>query len=65
MIQKVMTVMIRHHELLFPPSKDKQPSPLPSKKHKSKKTTNPRSFVGWESAEVRITTSVKKKSINL
>ncbi|KAG1958219.1 rho GTPase-activating protein 25 [Pimephales promelas] len=51
MIQKVMTVMIRHHERLFPPSKDKQPSPLPSKKNKSKKTSNPRSFVGWESAE--------------
>ncbi|XP_067262545.1 rho GTPase-activating protein 25 isoform X1 [Chanodichthys erythropterus] len=51
MIQKVMTVMIRHHELLFPPSKDRLPSPLPSKKNKSKKTSNPRSFVGWESAE--------------
>lgn len=54
MIQKVMTVMIRHHELLFPPSKDKLPSPLPCKKHKSKKTTNPRSFVGWESAECEV-----------
>ncbi|KAI7813290.1 putative rho GTPase-activating protein 25, partial [Triplophysa rosa] len=54
MIQKVMTVMIRHHELLFPPSEDKLPSPLPSKKHKSKKTTNPRSFVGWESAECEV-----------
>nr|XP_055054771.1 rho GTPase-activating protein 25 isoform X1 [Misgurnus anguillicaudatus] len=54
MIQKVMTVMIRHHELLFPPSKDKLPSPLPSKKHKSKKTSNPRSFVGWESAECEV-----------
>ncbi|KAL0193748.1 hypothetical protein M9458_012044, partial [Cirrhinus mrigala] len=51
MIQKVMTVMIRHHELLFPPSKDMLPSPLPSKKNKSKKNSNPRSFVGWESAE--------------
>ncbi|XP_056601421.1 rho GTPase-activating protein 25 [Triplophysa dalaica] len=54
MIQKVMTVMIRHHVLLFPPSKDKLPSPLPCKKHKSKKTTNPRSFVGWESAECEV-----------
>uniref|UniRef100_A0A8C0Y2H4 Rho GTPase-activating protein 24 n=1 Tax=Cyprinus carpio carpio TaxID=630221 RepID=A0A8C0Y2H4_CYPCA len=54
MIQKVMTVMIRHHELLFPPSKDKLPSPLPSKKSKSKKNSNPRSFVGWESAECEV-----------
>uniref|UniRef100_A0A671MRJ7 Rho GTPase-activating protein 24 n=1 Tax=Sinocyclocheilus anshuiensis TaxID=1608454 RepID=A0A671MRJ7_9TELE len=49
MIQKVMTVMIRHHGLLFPLSKDMLPSPLPSKKNKSKKNSNPRSFVGWES----------------
>ncbi|XP_052411802.1 rho GTPase-activating protein 25 [Carassius gibelio] len=54
MIQKVMTVMIRHHELLFPPSKDKPPSPLPSKKSESKKSSNPRSFVGWESAECEV-----------
>ncbi|XP_016409327.1 rho GTPase-activating protein 25-like [Sinocyclocheilus rhinocerous] len=54
MIQKVMTVMIRHHELLFPPSKDMLPSPLPSKKNKSKKNSNPRSFVGWESAECEL-----------
>lgn len=52
MIQKVMTVMIRHHELLFPPSKDMKPSPLPSRKNKSKKTSN--SFVGWESAECEV-----------
>ncbi|XP_046697117.1 rho GTPase-activating protein 25 isoform X1 [Silurus meridionalis] len=51
MIQKVMTVMIRHHELLFPAAKDAAPSPAPAKKLKSKKTTNPRNFVGWESAE--------------
>lgn len=49
-IQKLMTVMIRQHEALFPPSKDVLPSP-PSKKVESKKST-PRSFVGWESAEV-------------
>uniref|UniRef100_A0A672MAP5 Rho GTPase activating protein 25 n=2 Tax=Sinocyclocheilus grahami TaxID=75366 RepID=A0A672MAP5_SINGR len=54
MIQKVMTVMIRHHELFFPPSKDMLPSPLPSKKNKSKKNSNPRSFVGWESAECEV-----------
>ncbi|TUG54634.1 Rho GTPase-activating protein 25 [Bagarius yarrelli] len=52
MIQKVMTVMIRHHMLLFPPSKDATPSPSPApKKPKSKKKANPRNFVGWESAE--------------
>ncbi|XP_024908548.1 rho GTPase-activating protein 25-like isoform X2 [Cynoglossus semilaevis] len=49
-IQKLMTVMIRQHEVLFPPSKDLLPSP-PSKKAESKKST-PRSFVGWESAEI-------------
>ncbi|XP_058230711.1 rho GTPase-activating protein 25 isoform X3 [Hemibagrus wyckioides] len=52
MIQKVMTVMIRHHELLFPASKDAAPSPVPAaRKLKSKKAANPRNFVGWESAE--------------
>ncbi|XP_066510394.1 rho GTPase-activating protein 25-like [Hoplias malabaricus] len=54
MIQKVMTVMIRHHELLFPASKDVPPSPPPSKKTKSQKASNPRSFVGWESAECEV-----------
>ncbi|XP_010768483.1 rho GTPase-activating protein 25 isoform X2 [Notothenia coriiceps] len=49
-IQKLMTVMIRQHEALFPLSKDVLPSP-PSKKAESKKNT-PRSFVGWESAEM-------------
>ncbi|XP_023834501.1 rho GTPase-activating protein 25 isoform X1 [Salvelinus sp. IW2-2015] len=49
-IQKLMTVMIRQHEALFPPSKDVAPSP-PSKKSESKKNSAPRSFVGWESAE--------------
>ncbi|KAL7836935.1 hypothetical protein AOLI_G00282190 [Acnodon oligacanthus] len=54
MIQKVMTVMIRHHELLFPPSKDVPPSPPTTKKTKSQKASNPRSFVGWESAECEV-----------
>ncbi|KAL0979197.1 hypothetical protein UPYG_G00182020 [Umbra pygmaea] len=49
-IQKLMTVMIRQHETLFPPSEDVAPSP-PSKKSDSKKASAPRSFVGWESAE--------------
>lgn len=48
-IQKVMTVMIRQHADLFPPSNDVAPSP-PSKKSDSKNSA-PRSFVGWESAE--------------
>lgn len=46
-----MTVMISHHETLFPSSKDVLPSP-PSNKAENQKNT-PRSFVGWESAEVR------------
>ncbi|XP_062240830.1 rho GTPase-activating protein 25 [Platichthys flesus] len=49
-IQKLMTVMIRQHETLFPVSEDVLPSP-PSKKAESQKNT-PRSFVGWESAEM-------------
>lgn len=46
-----MTVMIRQHETLFPLAKDVPLSP-PSNKSESQKNT-PRSFVGWESAEVR------------
>ncbi|CAB1322160.1 unnamed protein product [Coregonus sp. 'balchen'] len=42
-IQKLMTVMIRQHEALFPPSEDVAPSP-PSKKSESKKHSAPRSF---------------------
>ncbi|XP_033474930.1 rho GTPase-activating protein 25 [Epinephelus lanceolatus] len=49
-IQKLMTVMIRQHETLFPLSKDVLPSP-PLNKTESQKNT-PRSFVGWESAEM-------------
>ncbi|XP_063051004.1 rho GTPase-activating protein 25 isoform X2 [Engraulis encrasicolus] len=49
-IQKVMTVMIRHHELLFPKSKDVTPSPPPARSKKSKKSSGA-CFVGWESAE--------------
>lgn len=49
-IQNLMTVLIRQHEALFPPSKDVLPSP-PRKKAESQKNT-PRSFVGWESAEM-------------
>ncbi|KAJ8415440.1 hypothetical protein AAFF_G00424200 [Aldrovandia affinis] len=55
-IQKLMTVMIRQHEGLFPPCKDVAPSP-PSRKSGSKKPSIPRSFVGWESAECEISLS--------
>ncbi|XP_018617914.2 rho GTPase-activating protein 25 [Scleropages formosus] len=48
-IQKLMTVMIRQHEDLFPPSKDVLTSP-PCKKNESKASA-PRSFVGWDVAE--------------
>ncbi|XP_010874931.1 rho GTPase-activating protein 25 [Esox lucius] len=50
LIQKLMTVMIRQHAALFPPSKDVAPSP-PRQKSDNKKNNAPRSFVGWESAE--------------
>ncbi|KAM9743951.1 rho GTPase-activating protein 25 [Menidia menidia] len=49
-IQKLMTVMIRQHEALFPLSKDVIPS-SPSSKAESQKNA-PRRFVGWESAEM-------------
>ncbi|KAM4616444.1 rho GTPase-activating protein 25 [Polymixia lowei] len=50
LIQKLMTVLIRQHEVLFPPSKDVSPSPPTSKT--DCKNNAPRSFVGWESAEM-------------
>lgn len=62
-IQKLMTVMIRQHETLFPLSKDVIPSP-PSKKAESQKNA-PRSFVGWESAEVRSADNVYGVSLFL
>lgn len=49
-IQKLMTVMIRQHEALFPPSKDELPSP-PTNKSDNQKNA-PRNFVGWESTEL-------------
>ncbi|XP_068924987.1 rho GTPase-activating protein 25 [Petaurus breviceps papuanus] len=49
-IQRVMTMMIRDHEVLFPKSKDVPPSP-PAQKHDSKKSPVPRSSVGWDAAE--------------
>ncbi|XP_074143251.1 rho GTPase-activating protein 25 isoform X1 [Sminthopsis crassicaudata] len=49
-IQRVMTMMIRDHEVLFPKSKDITPS-SPAQKHDSKKSPVPRSSVGWDAAE--------------
>lgn len=49
-IQKLMTVMIRQHETLFPLSKDVFPA-SPCTKAESQKNA-PRRFVGWESAEM-------------
>ncbi|XP_072244613.1 rho GTPase-activating protein 25 isoform X2 [Leuresthes tenuis] len=51
-IQKLMTVMIRQHETLFPLSKDVIPTSV-TKKAKSQKSA-PRRFVGWESAEAEM-----------
>nr|XP_031362572.1 rho GTPase-activating protein 25 [Lonchura striata domestica] len=48
-VQKVMTVMISHHQELFPPSKDAPPSP-PAPQNE-KKAPVPRSSVGWGAAE--------------
>ncbi|NXL88496.1 RHG25 protein, partial [Alectura lathami] len=48
-IQKVMTVMIRDHAELFPPSKDVPPSP-PTQQN-DKKAPILRSSVGWDAAE--------------
>ncbi|CAL9707872.1 unnamed protein product [Knipowitschia caucasica] len=48
-IQKLMTMLIGHHEVLFPSSKDQLPSPPPDKSESHK--NSPRSFVGWESTE--------------
>ncbi|KAM4745083.1 rho GTPase-activating protein 25 [Anableps anableps] len=49
-IQNLMRVMIRQHETLFPVAKDVLPA-SPSNKAESQKNA-PRSFVGWESAEL-------------
>ncbi|KAM4577164.1 rho GTPase-activating protein 25 isoform 1-T1 [Odontesthes bonariensis] len=51
-IQKLMTVMIRQHETLFPLSKDVIPTSA-TKKAKSQKSA-PRRFVGWESSEAEM-----------
>ncbi|XP_037115913.1 rho GTPase-activating protein 25 isoform X1 [Syngnathus acus] len=49
-IQKLMTVMIRQHETLFPLCNDVPPSP-PSNKAENQKNS-PRNFVGWGSTEM-------------
>nr|XP_013006954.1 rho GTPase-activating protein 25 [Cavia porcellus] len=49
-IQRVMTMMIRDHEVLFPKSKDIPLSP-PAQKNDPKKPPVPRSSVGWDATE--------------
>ncbi|XP_077418698.1 rho GTPase-activating protein 25 isoform X2 [Vanacampus margaritifer] len=49
-IQKLMTVMIRQHETLFPLCNDVPPSPPSNKADNSK--NSPRNFVGWGSTEM-------------
>ncbi|MBZ3884167.1 Rho GTPase-activating protein 25 [Sciurus carolinensis] len=49
-IQRVMTMMIRDHEVLFPKSKDAPLSP-PAQKNDPKKPPVPRSSVGWDATE--------------
>ncbi|XP_052030208.1 rho GTPase-activating protein 25 isoform X1 [Apodemus sylvaticus] len=49
-IQRVMTMMIRDHEVLFPKSKDAPLSP-PAQKNDAKKAPVPRSSVGWDATE--------------
>ncbi|XP_004580135.2 rho GTPase-activating protein 25 isoform X1 [Ochotona princeps] len=49
-IQRVMTMMIRDHEILFPKSKDVPLSP-PAQKNDPKKAPVPRSSVGWDATE--------------
>ena len=49
-IQRVMTMMIRDHEVLFPKSKDAPLSP-PAPKNDPKKPPVARSSVGWDATE--------------
>ncbi|XP_019573925.2 rho GTPase-activating protein 25 isoform X1 [Rhinolophus sinicus] len=49
-IQRVMTMLIRDHEVLFPKSKDAPLSP-PAQKNDPKKPPVPRSSVGWDASE--------------
>ncbi|XP_044117222.1 rho GTPase-activating protein 25 isoform X2 [Neovison vison] len=49
-IQRVMTMMIRDHEVLFPKSKDAPLSP-PAQKNDPKKPPVARSSVGWDATE--------------
>ncbi|XP_023408483.1 rho GTPase-activating protein 25 isoform X4 [Loxodonta africana] len=49
-IQRVMTMMIRDHEVLFPKSKDEPLSP-PAQKNDPKKPPVARSSVGWDATE--------------
>ncbi|XP_056427378.1 rho GTPase-activating protein 25 isoform X2 [Hyla sarda] len=55
-IQKLMTVMISHHEKFFPKSKD-QPVEAKTPRNDPKKVQVPRSSVGWDTAEESISPS--------
>ncbi|XP_072004988.1 rho GTPase-activating protein 25 isoform X2 [Engystomops pustulosus] len=57
-IQKLMTVMISHHEKFFPKTKD-QPVVTKAQKGDLKKVQVPRSSVGWDAAEENISPSSK------
>ncbi|XP_077119160.1 rho GTPase-activating protein 25 isoform X1 [Ranitomeya variabilis] len=52
-IQKLMTVMISHHEKLFPKAND-QPIETKTQRSELKKVQVPRSSVGWDAAEESI-----------
>ncbi|CAJ0948252.1 unnamed protein product [Ranitomeya imitator] len=52
-IQKLMTVMISHHEKFFPKAND-QPIETKTQRSELKKVQAPRSSVGWDAAEESI-----------
>ncbi|KAM3925673.1 rho GTPase-activating protein 25 [Leptodactylus fuscus] len=55
-IQKLMTVMISHHEKFFPKCND-QPVEVKTQKNDLKKVQVPRSSVGWDAAEENVSPS--------
>nr|XP_020635818.1 rho GTPase-activating protein 25 isoform X2 [Pogona vitticeps] len=61
-IQKVMTVMISQHTKLFPALKEVVPSPRLQKSH-SKKSSVPRSAVGWDAVQAPWTSRTVDRTI--
>ncbi|XP_072835193.2 rho GTPase-activating protein 25 isoform X4 [Pogona vitticeps] len=61
-IQKVMTVMISQHTKLFPALKEVVPSPRLQKSH-SKKSSVPRSAVGWDAVQAPWTSRAVDRTI--